>query len=283
MKKILTQKEDDLIKKCAILISKAKKIVFFTGAGMSAESGIKTFRGGGGFWTGLIGKIGLGIFGTPNYGWKYIPYYSYKVYKKFFWDEIAKAKPNKGHISISELEKIIPNLKVMTRNFFIINKKENVDGLHQLGGVKRNNVYELHGTVRKYCCTLKKHDYDFKTPFVTEIPDCSPICKVEGCESYIRPKATLFKECLPLGTYIKCELYIKEMSKDDIMIVIGCSHQVFPAAQLPLIAYSKKIRIIEINIEETNISDFTDVIFLKGKSGDILSKLVEKVKKIQHI
>lgn len=268
-KSLLIQSEHYLLDKCITLTSLAKKVVFFTGAGMSAESGIKTFRGGGGFWNGIVGKIGLGFFGTP-YGWNYTSRLAYKAYKMYFWDEISKAKPNKGHMAIGELSKLVPELKIITQN---------VDGLHQLGGIKDENVYELHGTVKKYCCIENKHAYEMKDN--NNIPDWSPICKVKGCGSYIRPKVTLFMECLPFGTMIKSENYIKEMTVNDVMFVIGSSLQVHPAADLPFQAYNKGIKIIEINLEKTNLSKLKGVTFLEGKSGEILSKIVKKVKDLK--
>jgi NAD-dependent deacetylase len=123
---------EDAIVEAAKILQKSTRIVFFTGAGMSAESGIDTFRGSGGFWSGMTGYLALGFFGTPlgsnsstiNFfsGWNTLSRLSWSLYVSYFYGPIAKAKPNKGHEAISELENYNKNVSVITQN---------VDGLHQ--------------------------------------------------------------------------------------------------------------------------------------------------------
>jgi hypothetical protein len=114
-------KNQEMIEECAQVLNKAKRVVIFSGAGMSAESGIGTFRGGSGLWTGILGKAVLGWFGTPV-GWKWTPQFAWSKYVDKFYNEIRDAKPNAGHYAITELSTIFPNTKIVTQN---------VDGLHQ--------------------------------------------------------------------------------------------------------------------------------------------------------
>nr|CAG4708270.1 unnamed protein product [Naegleria fowleri] len=152
---------DETIERVAQMIASAQRVCVFTGAGMSAESGIETFRGSSGLWTGWIGKIVLGYFGTPL-GWTISPKLCWTQYVKRFYEPIAKAHPNPGHYALAKLQKqVFPNLQIITQN---------VDGLHQRAGSDPDKTYEVHGTVRRHCCVAERHPFDFER-FKREHPE----------------------------------------------------------------------------------------------------------------
>jgi NAD-dependent deacetylase len=247
---------------------KANKIVFFTGAGMSAESGIDTFRGNRGFWTGVIGRVGLSIFGT-SFGWNWIPKISWNVYLSYFYSQIDKAKPNDGHEAIGELSK---NGNFNPSKIQVIT--QNVDELHQQGGVDKEHVYEIHGSCKKYRCITKGHPFIFDdNTNILNTPQ--QICKVEGCNSYIRPDATLFNEDEPPDIWSKAENVLDSLNKDDVFIIIGTSASVFPAASLPTKARDRGAMMVEINILETDFSKFS--LLLKERAGRILPFMVSLI------
>eukprot|EP00301_Raphidiophrys_heterophryoidea_P000658 c10331_g1_i1.p1 GENE.c10331_g1_i1~~c10331_g1_i1.p1 ORF type:complete len:176 (-),score=11.85 c10331_g1_i1:21-548(-) len=148
------------LNKAAQLISQAKRVVCFTGAGMSAESGISTFRGKGGAWSGLIGKITL-VYGATPLGWNWTPRFVWRRFVIDFLTPITDARPNKGHFAITRLQhKFTPKYLCVTTM--------NVDGLHQDAGTE--TVFEVHGTVRKYKCGKCSARIDVPTPIPVQLP-----------------------------------------------------------------------------------------------------------------
>jgi len=132
----------------------ARRVMCFTGAGMSAESGISTFRGRGGLWAGILGTVTM-LYGATPIGWKWTPKFVWRRFVLDFLAPIVQAVPNDGHLAITRLQKKFgeTNLCVATMN---------VDGLHQQAGT--TNVFEVHGTVRKYNCGKCGTLIDVPTP-----------------------------------------------------------------------------------------------------------------------
>ncbi|KAL0488504.1 NAD-dependent protein deacylase [Acrasis kona] len=161
------------LRRCAQKMKQAKKIIVLVGPGMSAESGVSTFRGSGALWDGFFGKVSMGVFGTPA-GWSWMPASAWSQYLDKFYNPIKNSKPNPGHAALVELEKACEDLTVIT---------ENVDGYQQEAGSNPDLVFEIHGSARKYCCIKSRHPYeDFGTK---DLPKTSPLCKVEGCGRYV--------------------------------------------------------------------------------------------------
>lgn len=229
-------------------INKAKSIVFFTGAGISAESGIPTFRGVDGIWKKFKPEE-LANFDSfirnPDLVWEW-----YNHRKKIVRD----ASPNPGHLAIKEMEKF-KDVKVITQN---------VDNLHKRAG--SNIVYELHGNIeRNYCISCKKYYNEIELQFV--IPKCS-------CGGLIRPDVVWFGEMLPDDEFLKSE---EAAVKSDIFFVVGTSGIVYPAANLIFTAKQSGAYIVEINIEATEISSFAHQSFF-GESGKILPEILNLFK-----
>ena len=232
-------------------LNESSKIVFFTGAGISAESGIPTFRGKDGIWNKLKPEE-LANFNAfmrnPKMVWEW-----YNHRKKI----IHEAKPNAGHIAIAQMQNIFDDVTVVTQN---------IDNLHRRAG--SNKIFELHGNIeRNYCINCKKF-YNDELNFSDGIPKCD-------CGGLIRPDVVWFGEYLPADQFKGGE---EAAYESDVFFVVGTSAIVYPAAGLVHIAKSSGAYIVEINIEATEISSICDQSFFGG-SGSILPKIVDLIKK----
>ena len=230
-------------------IKNAKHIVFFSGAGISAESGIATFRGKGGIWNKFKPEE-LANFNAfiknPVMVWEW---YNYRR------DIVRHSHPNSGHIAIAEFQKYISKITVITQN---------VDNLHRRAGSK--NIFELHGNIeRNYCIQCGK--------FYNDIDDLLKIPKCK-CGGLIRPDVVWFGEYLPEDQFKGAEEASLEC---DIFFVVGTSAVVYPAASLIYTAKQSSAFIIEVNIEKTEIDSFADRSLI-GKAGVILPAILEKIK-----
>jgi len=230
------------IKKAAQLIAPSKRVVVLSGAGLSAASGIGTFRGASNsLWAGVKGTIAMAYFGTPI-GWRWTPALSWKLYVKEFYQEIAKASPNEGHRALAELQKMKPGkVTIITQN---------VDGLHQSGGSPAESVVELHGTVRKHICIKERHPNEL----IAEAFDGQrvPRCSQEGCSSYLRPDAVLFGEELNTQDWTRSVGAVSSLQEGDVFLIVGTSGVVEPAASLPRLAHSHGSRICRRNTSKSN-------------------------------
>lgn len=226
----------------------AQKIVFVTGAGISQESGIPTFRGKEGLWRRYdpmkLATIDA-FYEDPKLVWEW-----YEERR----NNILNASPNPGHVTIAELEKY-RQVSVLTQN---------IDGLHQRAG--STNVYELHGSIITIKCTV----CDFKDKITSGFSTLPPLCK---CGNILRPDVVWFGEALPQDVW---ESAIREASSCDIMIVVGTSLAVSPANLLPLYAKQNGAAIIEVNIEKTQMSSEMDL-SLRESAAKALPGLVEIV------
>ncbi|MCX6152140.1 MAG: NAD-dependent deacylase [Ignavibacteriales bacterium] len=237
-------------------LKKAENVLFFTGAGISAESGISTFRGADGIWNKLKPEE-LANFDAflrnPKMVWEW-----YQYRRKI----IHNSKPNPAHLAIVECEKYFKEVVVVTQN---------VDNLHYRAGSK--TVHELHGNIeRNYCIDCKTF---YNSPDFANEGD-APRCK---CGGLIRPDIVWFGEFLPQDAFTASETAAE---KCDICFVVGTSAVVYPAAQIPQIARKFGAYLIEINLDETELTYLVDYSF-KGKAGDILPELLEEVKKVKSV
>ncbi|MCE9530563.1 MAG: NAD-dependent deacylase [Planctomycetes bacterium] len=247
---------DQAITTAAAELKKANRVAILTGAGVSAESGVPTFRASDGLWEGHH----IEDVASPD-GFRRDP--------KLVWDfynarraNLAKVKPNPGHFALAKLEERFGD------HFALIT--QNVDGLHQLAG--SINVLEIHGSIHRTRCTgcrrIQHHELE---PFA-ELPEC------EKCGAMLRPDIVWFHEALPQGIWQEATA---AAALCDVMLVVGTSAVVHPAASLVPIARRGHIAddkegstIIEINLAKTEASEFADI-GLYGKSGEVLPRLVE--------
>lgn len=233
-------------------LKRVKKIVFVTGAGISQESGIPTFRGKDGYWRKhdpmKLATIDA-FYDDPKLVWEW-----YEDRRK----NIRSATPNLGHEAIAELEKYC-KVVVLTQN---------IDGLHQRAGSSK--VLELHGSIIRIKCTV----CDFKDEINTNFEELPPKCR---CGNILRPDVVWFGESLPQDVWTEA---MQEANSCDIMIVAGTSLVVSPANSLPVFAKQNNAILIEVNPEETIMSADMDL-SIRNNSASILPKFVEFLKELQ--
>jgi NAD-dependent deacetylase len=223
----------------------SRKIVFVTGAGISQESGIPTFRGKDGYWRRYdpmkLASIDA-FYDDPKLVWEW-----YEDRRK----NILSVKPNEGHFAISQMEEF-KDVVVLTQN---------IDGLHQRSG--STNVLELHGSIIRIKCTV----CDFTDNITENFELLPPKCK---CGSMLRPDVVWFGEPLPQNIW---QSAIKEASICDVMIIVGTSLVVSPANTLPVYAKQNGAILIEVNPEKTVMSnDMT--LSIQATSVGVLPKML---------
>ena len=233
------------------ILASARALAVSTGAGMSRESGIPTFRDApNALWQNFDpARLATreGFADDPPLVWRW-----YGERRRM----IAEARPNPGHRAIAELETMFEDVTVITQN---------IDNLHSAAG--SSNVIEIHGNIFRYKC----FDNDHPADTVPDSPDSPPTCP---CGSLIRPDVVWFGEMLPEQAV---EQAYRALATCDAILVVGTSGTVYPAAGFPAVARQAGARIIEINPEETEATAEADV-FLRGRAGEILPQLVLSLK-----
>ena len=246
---------DDLIKKAAEDLSGAKMVTALTGAGISVESGIPPFRGKGGLWEKYdpmeVAHIDA-FLKNPTKAWNLL----FKDMKEV----LDKAKPSDSHKGLAKLEEFGILKTIITQN---------VDGLHQMAG--NSDVIEFHGNMAWQRCM--ECDAHFKTSRV-EITEIPPRC---DCGGILRPNAVLFGEMIPQEALWRS----RQVATDcDVMLVIGTSAVVQPAALMPVVAKESGAKIIEINPERTPLTGEISDYLIKGPAGDVMNGIMEELQKI---
>jgi NAD-dependent deacetylase len=227
-------------------LASARRVAVLTGAGISAESGIPTFRDA---LTGLWAKYDPRELATPE-GFARNP--------KLVWDwyaerrqRIAGVQPNPGHLALAALEQRFERFTLVTQN---------IDSLHQRAGSRQ--VVELHGNIARVKCSVEK-------TVVNPIPEDAspPRCH---CGAFLRPDVVWFGEMLPADALARAE---EAAEHCEVFLSIGTSAQVYPAAELPLRALSAGAAVVEINPERTALTRHAQF-SLQGPAGTILPQLV---------
>lgn len=237
-------------------LQEAQSVCVLTGAGISAESGVPTFRGEGGLWKKFRPEE-LANFNAfirnPELVWEW---YSYR--KKV----VSEVQPNFGHYALAEMQDVIPDFTLVTQN---------VDDLHTRAGSRQ--VLELHGNItRSYCvrCGLpagKAAQESFET-----VPHC------EACGGLLRPDVVWFGEMLPQAVVEKA---FEAAQRADLFLVVGTSGIVYPAASIPLVAGEHGAYVVEVNPETTDLSSRVSETLL-GKSGEVLPVLLRIMKEYHN-
>jgi NAD-dependent deacetylase len=241
------------IERVAKLLGGVKRVVVLTGAGVSRESGIPTFREA---QTGLWANYDPQRLATPQ-GFLADPPL---VWRWYDWRRsmLAAVQPNPGHYAIAELQDFVPEVIVVTQN---------IDGLHTKAGSR--DVVELHGNIGKFYCFDERHRAN-DVPLGLEEP---PKCR---CGSLLRPGVVWFGEALPPEAFQRA---VEEVKRADVVFVIGTSGLVYPAASLPYVAKQAGATVVEINPEETPITEIADLL-LKGPSGQVFPRILEACKEL---
>lgn len=235
------------IEKAAELIKKPGHVVVFSGAGISVESGLTTFRGKG----GLYEKYNPSIFDISNF--RKNPESSWRVMKERF-KKLEECEPNDAHKVLADLEE---------KGFINSIITQNIDGLHQKAGSKK--VIEFHGTMRTCSCMdcKTKHSLN-KEIFEKTLPRC------EKCEGVLKPDIVFFGEGINPEVV---EQSGKEQFKSKVMIVIGTSGEVAPANMIVFGAKAGGAKIIEINPEPSAFTNTITDVFLQGSAREILNEI----------
>ncbi|MFQ6039199.1 MAG: NAD-dependent deacetylase [Candidatus Aminicenantales bacterium] len=229
--------------------------VALTGAGLSAESGIPTYRGKGGLWTKYDPKRYAHIHSflqDPSYYWNFFRQLRYPMLKK--------AQPNRAHRAMAEMERAKKLHRIITQN---------IDGLHQEAGSA--SVIELHGTSRTISCMSCSARYSMDDAFRMLETRCPPRCP--ECGGKLRPSVIFFGE--PLKPEV-LESAFREAEKSDVFLVVGSSLVVHPAADLPLRALEGGARLVIINREETPLDEAADFL-VHDEAGKILPDLARRI------
>ncbi len=228
-------------------IREASSIAVLTGAGVSAESGVPTFRGAGGLWNQYRAEQ----LATPG-AFERDPRLVWEWYE---WRRgvLRKAEPNAGHVALARLERTKSRFTLITQN---------VDSLHELAGSR--NVVKLHGDLCIDRCTVCRSETRWSGDPRPLPPHCG------ACGGLLRPGVVWFGEALPPEAWERAG---QAACAADVFLVVGTSAVVYPAAGLVPLAKSSGARVIECNMEETPFSSEVDR-SLRGKAGEILPRLI---------
>lgn len=244
---------DDALRQAAEWLSVAQRVVVLTGAGISRESGVPTFRDA---QDGLWARYDPMELASPE-GFRRNPSLVWRWYQ---WrrELVSRARPNPGHRALVDLEAMVPRLVVITQN---------VDGLHRAAG--SSDVIELHGNLQRFKCFDREHPVSAEVlnDDLTEPPRCPQ------CGALVRPDVVWFGEMLPAGALDRAW---QEAAAADLILIVGTSGLVQPAASIPLVARETGARTIEVNPDRTPLSSSVDL-HIAGPAGTILPALVEAV------
>jgi len=247
------------IERLAQLIIESQKVIVFTGAGISTESGIPDFRSPGGIWS----RYDPEDFTIQKF-------LSSPAARKTIWKMsvegglLTEAEPNLAHYAIAELYQLGKLDCVITQN---------IDNLHQKAGVPEDKVFELHGNVGWVVCLSCRRRFPMpevlqKIKEGIEVPDCP------GCQGILKPDAVFFGEALPQETLQEA---IRRAQNCDLFIVIGSTLVIYPAAYIPTYAGEAGATLAIVNLTPTPFDHYAEVV-IRGKAGEIMSKVMEKVR-----
>jgi NAD-dependent deacetylase len=253
-------RENDINKAIDFIVS-SNKIVIFTGAGISTESGIPDFRSPGGLWDRY----------DPN-DFVFDKFLNNEEARRKYWTMseeayslMKNAKPNKAHIAIAELENIGKLDCIITQN---------VDGLHQNAGNSEDKIIQLHGTMKTVSCLSCREKWRYEE--ISErikSGESVPYCK--KCNGILKPDTISFGQRMPERETTEAT---RRSESCDLFIVIGSSLVVYPAAVMPVRAKENGARLIIINRSPTPYDGYADLVIRNG-AGDTMESIIKEVKK----
>ena len=251
----------DAVDRIAEMILAARRIVVFTGAGISTESGIPDFRSPGGIWS---------KYDPEDY--TYQRFVSSEAARKKYWrmstefyDALKSVRPNPAHEAVAELERMGKLDCVITQN---------IDGLHQLAGSSPERIIELHGTARFASCLRCKKVYEREVvqQRIAE-GDHAPLC--DACNGFLKPATISFGQAMPEKETSEA---IRLSTACDLFIVIGSSLVVQPAASMPVLAKEKGADLVIINRDPTSVDHLADVVS-RDAVGRVMPKILQKLRR----
>ncbi len=237
-------------------IVQADLLVVATGAGMSKESGVPTFRDA---QQGLWARYRPEELASPE-GFRRDParVWGWYCYRRHL---VQQSAPHAGHRALAQLEALLPRVAVVTQN---------VDGMHQRAGSR--TVLELHGNLSRFKCFDHGHPVELEPPHAAVEGSVEPpVCTL--CGSYVRPDVVWYGEALTAGIFDEAQRLAESC---DVMLVVGTSGLVYPAAGLPLLARAGGATLIEVNVVPSELTRAMDI-FLTGAAGMVLPDLVSRI------
>ncbi len=244
----------DTIERAGSLLSGSQRVLVFTGAGVSTESGIPDFRGPDGLWT----KVDPDDFTITRY-------LASSAARKRSWDRwsnspIRDARPNAAHLAVAELARMGRLEGCVTQN---------IDGLHQAAGLPRRLVVEVHGNVWKVRCLMCSAEWPTQEVFGwVEDGDEDPHCP--RCRGIIKLTVISFGQAMPAGEMSRAHTMAR---RADAVMAVGTTLSVWPAAEIPLVAASRGIPFVIVNMGPTDFDDRADV-KVEHAAGEALTRLV---------
>ena len=251
---------DELIQKVTDLIRHSKKVIVFTGAGVSTESGIPDFRSPGGVWQ----KYNPEDFYYQKFISSEESREKYWQMSREFYEPLKNAQPNAAHRAVAELEKMGKLDCVITQN---------IDNLHQRAGSSPQKVIELHGTAVSVSCLSCRKKYpreEIQSWLLRGVK--APRC--DACGGILKPDTVSFGQSMPVK---ETEEAFHRARNCDLFIVIGSSLIVQPAATVPLEAKESGAKLVIINRDPTNHDSYADVV-IHGSAGEVMSQVLKCLK-----
>lgn len=238
------------LQKAADIIRQSQYLIALTGAGISVESGIPDFRSAGGLWE----KYDPAVYAHID---------SFKRNPEMIWEMLFEmidltknARPNPAHLALAELEK---------KNILKALITQNIDNLHQEAG--SINVIEFHGNARRLECLVCHHE---EAVGLTDFGGKPPKCP--QCGQIMKPQVVFFGEMIPPDALMESQMLANSA---DTILVVGTSAVVYPASSIPYIAKQNRAKVIEMNLEQTALTGSITDVFIQGKVGETLPKLLE--------
>jgi NAD-dependent deacetylase len=237
----------DRIQEAVQIIKDSRYLVAYTGAGISVESGVPPFRGPDGLWSSYNPKyLELTYFHQhPKECWC--------ILKEIFYEHFAKAEPNDAHRVLAFLEK---------RGWLKAVITQNIDNLHQLAG--STEIIEFHGNTRDLICISCGATTAVNPDMLLSLP---PRCE---CAGVLKPDCIFFGEEVPQRAWIESK---REIEAADVLLIVGSTGEVYPAASLPHQAAGNGARIVEINPKESNFTNTITDVFIPLPAGTALSRI----------
>jgi NAD-dependent deacetylase len=251
---------EDKSKQVAQWIITSKRVVVFSGAGLSTESGIPDFRSPGGVWD----RYNPEDFYFQNFLASENSREKYWQMATEMYEPIRKAQPNPAHLAISEFEKLGKLDCVITQN---------IDGLHSKAGNSEEKVIQIHGTAIFVSCLSCKKRYD-RDEIQERIKMGVKAPRCDDCGGFLKPATISFGQSMPERE--TQEAYHRS-STCDLFIVIGSSLVVQPAASMPLVAKRNGARLVIINRDPTPYDDMADIV-IHGQAGPTMASILEHIK-----
>ena len=253
---------DEAIEEAAALLARSRHVVALAGAGMSKESGIPTFRGEGGLWT-VNGEPPMNQYQTfaadPARWWQR----RLEEPAGAFANAIDAAQPNAGHYALAELEALGVLAHLIAQN---------VDDLHRRAG--QRSLTEIHGNRHWLRCMMCGMRWP-RAEFPVDPAALPPRCPVESCEGVVKSDTVMFGEPIPPHTLQRCA---EETWATDCFLTVGTSAVVYPAAQYPADAVRRGVPLIEVNPEQTALTDLATIV-VRAPSGEALPAIVRAVRR----